>query len=167
LIYKSTAKQSNNHAQNEKIINIYRQTEAVLFKPVLIVFVLIYFPWYFLLKFDLAANYIRLLFFWTILVFLYAARKFFLWLVNIYLLNNQRLVHINYEGVFNKRVVETPLNKIASVGFSSKGFWQALFNYGSVEVQITALGQSIILKNISQPSQVKDLLWKAHNNNVK
>ena len=148
--------------ENEKIQNIYRQTESVLFRPVLVVFGLIYFPWFILLKYEIAANHLRLLLFWTLLVLIYALRKFLLWLLNVYLLTNQRLVCVNYYGLFDKKVLESPLDKILNVSFSVSGLWQSLFQFGEVEVRVAGLSDALRLKNIAHPSRVKDLLWKAH-----
>jgi hypothetical protein len=149
--------------ENEKVLNIYRQTESILFKPVVIVFFLIYFPWYFLLKYELAGSYIKLLFAWTLLVSFYAIRKYILWLLNIYLLTNKRLICVGYSGLFEKKVLESPLGRILNVSFSTKGFWQTLFKFGSVEVQVSGLPEPMILQNLSHPSEIKDLLWKTHN----
>jgi hypothetical protein len=148
--------------ENEKIQNIYRQTESVLFRPVLVVFGLIYFPWFILLKYEIAANHLRLLLFWTLLVLIYALRKFLLWLLNVYLLTNQRLVCVNYYGLFDKKVLESPLDKILNVSYHSKGLWQSLLGFGSVEVQAAGLKEPVILKNVAHPSQIKDALWQAH-----
>jgi len=148
---------------NEKILNLYRQSETVLFKPVLIVFVLIYFPWYFLLQYDLITKYPRLLFFWTVLVLFYALYKYLLWLLNLYIVTNKRLVSINYQGLLNKKVLESPLDRILNVSFSQKGFWQSLFSFGTVETQVAGLSEPIVFQNVSKPSQVKDFLWQVHN----
>ena len=148
--------------ENEKVVNIYRQTEAVLFKPAIVVFILIYGPWYFLLKYDLAATYDRLLFFWTILVFLYAIHKYFLWLLNVYIVTNKRVIKVGYKSVFNKEVLESPLDRILNISYFVKGFWPSLFGFGSVEVQVAGLSDPVLLKNVSHPAQVKDFLWKLH-----
>lgn len=149
--------------QNEDVINIYRQTEAVLFKPVLMVFALIYFPWYFLIKYELAATYDRLLFFWTILVVFYAVHKYFVWLLNAYIVTNKRLIKIEHKNILNKKVLETPLERILNVSYQIKGFWPVLFKFGTVDVQAAGLTDPLSLKNVTQPEKVKDFLWKMHN----
>jgi hypothetical protein len=149
---------------NEKVTNIYRQTEIVLLKPVLIIFILIYLPWYFLLKYELAATYDKLILFWTLLVFLYGLNQYFLWLLNVYLVTDRRVVKVNYKSVFNKEVLESPLDRILNVSFSVKGFWAALFGFGNVEVQVTGLPEPMELKNVSHPAKVKDILWKTYQN---
>ena len=148
---------------NEKVINIYRQTEAVLFKPVLIIFSLIYFPWFFLIKYELVSNYDRLLLFWTFLVLLYGLNAYLIWLLNVYIVTDKRLINVSYKNLLNKKVVETPLERILNVSFQIKGFWQSLFRFGTVEVQAAGLVDPLSLKKVSQPDKVKDFLWKVHN----
>lgn len=139
---------------------MYRQTETVLFKPAIILLVCIYIPWYFLLKYELAATYISWLIIWTVLLFLYGLNQYLVWLLNVYIVSDKRIISINYKTLLNKTVLESPLDRILNVSFSVKGFWQALFQYGSVEVQAAGLSQPIILKNVSEPSKVKDFLWQ-------
>jgi hypothetical protein len=50
-----------------------------------------------------------------------------------------------------------------NISFYVKGFFQIIFHFGAVEVQVAGLGQPMVLENISNPSQVKDFLWKTHN----
>src|SRR6185369_8140088 len=117
--------------ENEKVIAVYRQSEAVLFRPVLVIFVLIYFPWYFFIKYDLVASFPRLMVFWTVLVFAYGTNRYLLWLLNVYLLTDKRLVRVNYSGLLSKQVQESPLNQILNVSFEIRGFWQSLFKFGT------------------------------------
>lgn len=152
---------------NESVNKIYRQTEAVLFKPVLIIFILIYFPWYLLLKYELAFNYPKLLLFWTLLVIIYGTHKYILWLLNVYIITNKRLLNVNYVNLFNKKVTESPLNKILNVSYSSKGFWSTIFKFGTVETKVVGLNEPIMFSNVSKPSEVKDYLWELHLNSSK
>ncbi len=145
----------------ENLISVYRQTEAVLLKPLLVIFILIYFPDFFLLQYG----FVRFIIFWTVLVFLYGINKYILWLLNVNVLTNKRLIQVGYKNFFNKKVLESPLERILNISFSVKGFWQALFQFGTVEVQVAGLREPMLLKNLSHPSQVKDFLWKIHNQN--
>lgn len=148
--------------ENEKVANIYRQAEIVLLKPVLVIFLLIYIPWFFFLKYEIAASYSRLLFFWTIFVALYGVHHYFLWLLNVYLVTDRRVIKVKYKNVFNKQVLESPLDRILNISFSVKGFWAALFSFGNVEVQVTGLPEPMELKNVSHPEKVKNFLWKTY-----
>ena len=148
---------------NEKVLAVYRQTEAVMFRTLLLIFALIYFPWYVLLKYELLANFDRLLFAWTVLIFLFGLNRYVLWLLNIYLLTDKRLVLVQYKNLFNKHVWETPLSNVLSVSFAVNGFTQSLFKYGTVEVRARGLHEPLLLKNLAHPSKIKDFIWQVLN----
>ncbi len=145
----------------EKVKNVYRQAESVLFKPVLIIFVLIYFPWFFLIKFEMVQNSLRLLIFWSLLVLLYALNTYFLWLLNINLITNKRLIQIQYFSLFNKKVIEAPVTSILNASFLVSGFWNVIFKTGNVVIQTQGLKEPIIFKNVSHPEDVKDSIWQS------
>jgi hypothetical protein len=146
--------------QNEKVIKLFRQTEMVLAKHALIIFAAIYLPWFFLLKYELDYKFRSVLFIWTMLVFLYASYKYILWFLNVYILTNQRVVHVNYHTLFRKTVTETPLSHIANIGFSTGNVLQALFKTGNINVQITGVSQPLVLKNVRFPEKTKDFMWQ-------
>jgi len=147
---------------NEKVLNIYRQTESVLFKPVVIMLVLIYIPWFFLLKYDLVSNYLRLLVFWTTLVFIYGLVKYLIWLLNVYIITDKRIVVVSYQSIFSKTVSEMPLRSLLNAGFEVKGFWQSILSYGNVEIRAQGLPHPLVFKNVRQPAVIKDFLWSLH-----
>lgn len=64
--------------QNEKLIQMHRQPELILAKPVLLIMVLLYVPWGFLLKYGLATQFRGILLVWTILLLIYGINKYFL-----------------------------------------------------------------------------------------
>lgn len=152
---------------NEKLENIYRQSEVVLIKPVLIIFILIYVPWAFLIKYELDFQFRRLLLFWTFVVLAYGINKYLLWLLNCYLITSQRVVVIIYHQIFKKQVIESPIERILNISFQTKGFFSSLLRYGDVEVQIVGLVEPLVFKNVKNPERVKDILWNIHNKHVK
>ena len=152
---------------NEHPVALYRQAEAVLIKPALLIFVFIYFPWFFLLKYEIAGTYVRLLLFWTILVALYTINKYVLWLINCYVVTNKRLVILKYKSSFNKAVLESPIDRILNVSFTAHGVLPVLFGFGDVQVQVAGLTEPMVFKNVSKPAEVKDFLWKTHSQNEK
>lgn len=147
---------------NEHPVALYRQTEAVLIKTAFLVFVFIYAPWFFFLKYELADTYLRLLLFWTILVSLYAVNKYILWLINCYVITNKRLIILKYKSLFDKTVLESPIDRILNVSFTAHGILPALFGFGDVQAQVTGLPEPIVFENVSNPSKLKDFLWKLH-----
>lgn len=151
--------------ENEKLIAIHRQTEWVLARTVFIVFVLIYLPWFFLIKYEMVAGYVKLLASWTVAVFLYAVYKYLLWLLNVYILTDKRLVSVRYFSLLRKKVLESPLDMVANVSFSTSGIASSMLDYGDVLVQVANLADPVILENVRNPARIKDSIWKLNNKN--
>src|SRR3989338_6756873 len=146
----------------EKLLKIERQAEIVLAKPVLIVFILIYVPWAFLIKYELHTRFSRFLILWTALVTLYAIYKYVLWLANVYLITDKRLIAVIYKSLINKIVLETPIDRIHNISAQTRGLAHSLLKIGDVTVQVASLTQPMILKNLKKPEDIKDFLWKTH-----
>ncbi len=156
---------SNNLHPGEIILQKRRQAEIVLVKPALIVLALIYIPWTFLIQYELHIRFNKILLFWTISVALYAINKYMIWFLNQYIFTNQRLIAIHYKSLIHKVILETPMERIHNISAETKGFLKSLFKIGDVIVQVASLVQPLVLKNLKNPENVKDFLWK--NNLIK
>lgn len=155
----------HNLHENEKLLQVYRKHEMTLVPKILQIFVLIFIPWYLGLKYDFifsSRGHANIFLIWTLLVALYAIQAFLIWTVNVYLVTDKRLLHIEHDTIFKKSVVETPLDRILNVSFRTTGFFSTLFHFGDVTVQVVGLDQPLILKSVPNPAQVKDFLWKMH-----
>ncbi len=153
---------SLNLHQKEEIKQLYRQTSLVLFKPLLWCAVLIYFPCYFLFKYELLGQFKTLLYTWILIILCCALFKIILWALNTYLITNQRLVVVIYKNLFSKQVIETPIERILNISFNKHGFFPSVLNFGDVVVQVVGLTQPITLKKVRQPENTKDYLWQIH-----
>ena len=149
----------------EKIAQMHRQAEIILVKPVITVFIAIFVPWWFLIKYELHIKFERVLLLWTIIVLIYAVNKYVLWLINVYIITNKRLIAVNYKSLVHKQVLETPFERIHNISYETKGFWRSLLQVGSVIVQIASLQRPLVLKNLKHPDQFKDTLWNRHMQN--
>jgi hypothetical protein len=150
---------------DENLLQIYRKHEITLVPKVLQIFVLIFIPWFFGLKYNFvfaSQAHVKIFLAWTILVAFYALHAFMLWAINVYMLTTKRLLHIQHTGFFKKFVTETPLDRILNVSFSTSGFFSTIFHYGDVHVQIVGLEHPIVLNSVPNPSDVKDFIWKLH-----
>jgi uncharacterized membrane protein YdbT with pleckstrin-like domain len=147
---------------DEKLIMVYRQTEWVLVKPVAIVFATLYLPWYLLLKYELFARFSLVLLAWTLVILIYFAHKLLLWILNSYILTDQRLIIVHYKSVFRRNVTETPLERILNVSYETTGIFSSLFKFGDILVKTMGLNEPLELKSIRNPSKIKDFLWKIH-----
>jgi len=145
--------------ENEKLVEMIRQTETVLIKPALIILALIYMPWYFLIKYDLQYDYRHVLLAWTVLVLLYAINKYFLWLLNVYILTDRRIIQVRYTTLFKKRVEEGDLGNIIGAGIATTGIFSSLAGYGDIELRFIHSSQPLILSKVRNPEAIKNLIW--------
>lgn len=151
--------------EDENLLQIYRKHEMTLVPKILQVFVLIFVPWYFGLKYDwvfASPTHTKIFGAWTLLVAAYAFHVFLIWAINVYMVTTKRLLHIQHTGLFKKYVTETPLDRILNVGFSTTGVFSTLFHYGDVFVQVVGIEHPLVLKSVPNPSDVKDFIWKLH-----
>jgi len=148
--------------ENEELENTYHESEMVLAKPVVIILLAVYLPWFFALSYDVALQLRGWLFLWTLVLFFYGLRAYIIWSFNKYIITSQRLIRIAHAGLFKRVVMETPLERILNVSYKTTGVFSALFKYGDVEVQVVGLMEPIILKNIHDPQTIKDYLWSLH-----
>ncbi|MCL5008838.1 MAG: PH domain-containing protein [Patescibacteria group bacterium] len=149
--------------ENEKLILASRQTEWVWGKAVLMVFVLIYLPWAFYAKYDLQdiTAFRRILLFWTVLVLLYALNKYLLWLVNAYLVTNQRVISVEYKNLFSKTVEEVDLQSVAAISCKTQGILESLFKTGKVIITFSNASKTFVLDKIREPEDLKETILKA------
>ncbi len=150
---------------DENLLQIYRKHELTLVPKILQVFMLIFIPWFFGLKYNFifsSKGHTNIFLFWTLLIGIYAAHTFLIWTINVYMVTSKRLLHIAHTGLFKKLVSETPLDRILNVSFRTTGILSTLFRYGDVMVQIVGLDHPLLLKDVPNPAQVKDFLWKTH-----
>jgi len=149
--------------ENEKVILASRQTEWVWGKAVLLVLVLIYAPWAFYSKYELQdiTSLRRILLFWTVLVMLYALNKYLLWLVNAYVITNQRVISVAYPNLFSKIVEEADLQSIASIVCKTQGLFEAMFKTGKVIINFSNATRTFELKKVREPETLKELILKA------
>lgn len=148
--------------EGERLILALRQTKLILARPFVIVLIAIYLPWNLLLKYELFSQYKFLLGIWTVIWLLYFIYKYSLWLINISLITSRRLVNIHYCSLIKKQVTETPWDRVLNISYKSEGFFSTIFNFGDVEVKINVVQEPLALKNISKPSEIKDVLWEMH-----
>lgn len=148
--------------ENEHLRAIYRQSKWVLIHPILANLFTAILPWYFIIRYEIQGWIVSILWLWTILVVLHLARELFLWGLNRYIVTNQRLLHFEQQSLFNRVIIETPLERILNVSFKTEGMKSAILGYGNVVVQVVGLIDPMILKNVSSPIEIKDYIWEMH-----
>ena len=151
--------------ENEKLILASRQTEWVWGKAVILVLVLIYVPWAFYAQYELQnmVAFRRILFFWTILVLLYALNKYLLWLINSYLITSQRIISVEYKNLFSKTVEEADILSIASISVKTQGILESLFNTGKLVINFAGTTKTFEMHKVREPEELKETILEAKN----
>ena len=77
---------------------------------------------------------------------------------DIVLATDRELVDIDQEQLFFRRIARLNLEDIEDVTSITQGFFQATFNYGSVEIQTAGEARNFIIGNIRQPAVVEAII---------
>lgn len=147
---------------NERPFKIYRQSEWVLAKTVIVIFVALYAPWFLLVRAGMFEEYIKWFLIWTLLLLLYGGYRYLLWMLNSYIVTDKRLVVVRYQTLFKKHVVDCPLAHIINVSYATTGFFSSLLNFGNVVVRVSGLDEPLTLEHLRKPENLKTFLWSLH-----
>jgi len=151
--------------EDEQFLVSYRKNDMTFMPMVIEVFVLIFVPWYFGVKYNFIFSshlHSNLMLVWILFVTIFACRRFYMWYMDYYMLTTERLLHIYHLGLFKKHVDETYLNRILNVNFKTTGFISTLFEYGDVSIKIAGIEEQMTIKSVSNPESVKDNIWNMH-----
>ncbi|HEX3095750.1 MAG TPA: PH domain-containing protein [Patescibacteria group bacterium] len=147
---------------HERIRQIYRQNPFVLIHPVGLSVISIAIITYMMFRFQLTGLFRTVVVAAILLIVLHAIRILILWRMNQYVITNQRILHYLQKGLFDQTVTETPHERILNVSYKNEGLISTMVGFGDVVVQVVGLMDPIVLKNISQPMEIKDYLWEMH-----
>jgi len=127
------------------------------FLPVLIYIFLNTYAWFsqaINLFWFLASGYY--LFLWFLLFY-----NITMYLLNVFILTNQRIVKINQLGFFNYKTAELDLSKIQDVAIKQKGVFSNLFNYGDLEIQTAGTQNKFLFVRLPNPENLKQAIITA------
>lgn len=91
----------------------------------------------------------------VLLVFLVALLDFYFDLI---IVTDRRLVDIDQEQLFYRRISELALEDVEDASSIVKGFFPSLFNYGTVEVQTAGAKENFVIHNILHPREVTGII---------
>lgn len=151
-MYKFTDKRPD-----EKIIRVLRRHKIVFLKPALyslIILVLLGLAFYFLVLETWLASLVLIIAAIIIggLFFLY----WYLWANDLYILTDQRLIDVDQNAIFSRRVNEMSLDKIQDVTYEVAGFLPTAFNFGKVIIKTAGPAEDIVIETIPSPSKVTE-----------
>lgn len=165
-----------NKEPDEKIIFFLRRHPFVLMKSLIIFFLIALLPLavYYMLADDLAGwpgdevfmVLLRLLIvsfylFWWLLLY-YVWLDYFL---DIWIVTNFRVINIEQEGLFNRKVIEHKLFRVQDVMSLQKGMLPTFLNYGEVHIQTAGAESNVTFEQVPQPHKVAQQVIKLIENN--
>ena len=134
--------------EDEDVKLVFHQHPIVLRKP-LIIFLFILIGAMLPFSFYPTARWAIFLLAAGVAVFIYAWMS---WYFTLYIVTDQRIIHIQQKGFFHRQVVELGLDKVQNVNYEIPGFTATLFKYGSIIVQ-TFVGD-LVLDTIHHPEKI-------------
>lgn len=146
-----------NQGKNEKVILTLRAhpvTQVPWIINVLILFILLIVADIVFFGYLNGAQAFFLNFFLTIFILSYAWLNILIYIFNVGILTNQKVMDIDFSAVVYKEVTEARLDKIEDVTSKAAGYFESLFNYGDVFVQTAGTDANIEFQKVPRPSEV-------------
>ena len=82
------------------------------------------------------------------------SRRWLMWFLSSFFVTDQRLIMIEYLGLFNRRTQEVTYDQIANQTHELRGFFNTILSIGSVEIHNLAGTNPLIISNLSHPEQL-------------
>ena len=81
-------------------------------------------------------------------------RQWLLWWWSSFFVTDQRLIMINYAGLFNKKVLEITYDQIANQNHEVRGFFNTIMSIGSIEIHNLAGTNPLVISDLSHPERL-------------
>ena len=82
------------------------------------------------------------------------SRRWLMWFLSSFFVTDQRLIMIEYLGLFNRRTQEVTYDQIANQTHELRGFFNTILSIGSVEIHNLAGTNPLIISNLSHPERL-------------
>ena len=95
---------------------------------------------------------------WYMFVFGYSLAKFMGWFFNIYILTDERIVDVDFQNIFFRRISTAKIEEIQDVNIQSSGSFETFFGYGSLFVQTAAEVSQFEFLYVPRPDKVGKII---------
>jgi uncharacterized membrane protein YdbT with pleckstrin-like domain len=95
---------------------------------------------------------------WYMFVFGYALAKFMGWFFNIYILTDERVVDVDFQNIFFRKISTAKTEEIQDVNVQSSGSFETFFGYGSIFIQTAAEVSQFEFLAIPNPDKVGKII---------
>ena len=154
--------------QNEKLLGAYRKTWIAFLGTVVSALALTLLPFALpLLINSLPAlpdahipggllALVAVLWWWIVWTGLFLA--FTNYYLDVFIVTNERVVHIEQLGLFRRRIAELRMERVQDVMIEQLGFLATMLHFGNVRVQTAGETGSFSFRAIPHPMRVKELI---------
>lgn len=149
----------NGQRPHEKILAVVRTHPFVLFMPGLktigfwAIAVALVLLW--------SNQYSSLLAFVLFIIGLgFLARAYFMISQSSFIITNQRVLNVQQNGYFGRKITETELGNIQDVSSETAGALRTMLKYGNLIIRTsgTAAGNEIVVRDIANPYEVQQMI---------
>lgn len=95
---------------------------------------------------------------WYMFVFGYSLAKFMGWFFNIYILTDERVVDVDFQNIFFRKISTAKIDEIQDVNIQSSGSFETFFGYGSVFIQTAAEVSQFEFLSVPNPDRVGKII---------
>jgi len=88
---------------------------------------------------------------WIIFWIAYILYEYYHWYRDKFIITDHRIIDIDQQGMFSRQVSEIELDRIQNVTYTVAGFFQTLFNFGTVTIQSVG-NNELTLEHIADPA---------------
>lgn len=101
----------------------------------------------------LALIYTLWMIFWSSYIIYYVMN----WQNDRFIVTNQRIVEIDQQGAFSRKIVEIELSRIQDIHHEINGFWASISNIGNLH--ISSGGQKdMVMEGMARPAEIQEML---------
>lgn len=145
---------------DEKVIFVQKRHPWVLSKPgfIGIAIILALVISFFFFGFSRMTSY--LIFAAVAFFILYGLYLRFLYNNYLYILTNQRLIIIEQNGLFSRKITESELDKIQNVTIEVNGLMRTLLNFGNIKITTAGIDPVMFLSNVESPYEIQQKIVK-------
>jgi len=87
--------------------------------------------------------------------------------LDVLIISNKRIINIDQQGMFNRKISSFPLEKIQDTTIEIRGFIATYLNFGNVTIQTASEQIGFMIENAKDPELVKEIIQEAHDNTLK
>ncbi len=101
---------------------------------------------------------------WCIWVWLFLS--FAAYYLDIFVVTNERVVHIEQKNLFNRVIAEVRLSRIQDITITIAGLFPTMLHYGDIRIQTAAEVSEFAFTQVTRPERLKELIMQEHRHAV-